>query len=84
VWPSPRPGTFQHHLSNQKVIGLQAMKKAITGLLSICALFVGVYFAAGKWAIRHETLDFFDAARQRLVAVNLAVRPDYEMKANAG
>jgi hypothetical protein len=60
------------------------MKKAITGLLGICALFVGVYFTAGKWAIRHETLDLFDAARQRPAAVDLAVRRDYEMKANAG
>jgi hypothetical protein len=66
------------------VIGLEAMKKAIAGLLSVCALFVGVYFAASKWAIRHETLDLFDAARQRPVAVDLAVRRDYEMKANAG
>jgi hypothetical protein len=71
-------------LLNQKVIGLEAMKKAITGLLSVCALFAGVYFAASKWAIRHETLDLFDAARQRPVAVDLAVRRDYEMKANAG
>jgi predicted dienelactone hydrolase len=69
---------------NQKVIRLEAMKKALAGLLSVCALFVGVYFAASKWAIRHETLDLFDAARQRAVAVDLAVRRDYEMKANAG
>ena len=37
----------------------------------------------GQWAIRHETLDLFDAARQRPVAVDVAVRRDYEMKAGA-
>jgi hypothetical protein len=60
------------------------MKKAFAGLACVCALVGGVYFAASKWAIRHETLNFFDAARQRPVAVDLAVRRDYEMKANGG
>src|SRR3981081_4839665 len=59
------------------------MKKTFFALACVCAL-VGGYFAAGKWAIRHETLNFFDAARQRPVAVDLAVRRDYEMKANDG
>jgi hypothetical protein len=60
------------------------MKKAFAGLACVCALVGGVYFAASKWAIRHETLNFFDVARQRPVAVDLAVRRDYEMKANEG
>ena len=60
------------------------MKKAFVALACVCALVGGVYFAASKWAIRHETLNFFDAARQRPVAVDLAVRRDYEMKANDG
>ena len=60
------------------------MKKAIAVLASVCALLGGVYFAASNWAIRHETLNLFDAARQRPVAVDLAVRQDYEMKADAG
>ena len=59
------------------------MKKAFFALACVCAL-VGGYFAASKWAIRHEALNFFDAARQRPVAVDLAVRRDYEMKANDG
>jgi hypothetical protein len=42
------------------------------------------FFAISKWGIQHETLNLFDAARQRPVAVDLAVRTDYEMKANAG
>jgi hypothetical protein len=44
----------------------------------------GLYFSASKWAIRHETLNMFDAARQRPVAVDVAVRRDYEVKADAG
>jgi hypothetical protein len=60
------------------------MKKAIAVLACVCALVGGVYFAASKWAIRHETLNLFDAVRQRPVAVDLAVRRDYEMKAKAG
>ena len=58
------------------------MKRAIAILA--CALAGGVYFTVSKWAIRHETLNLFDSARQRPVAVDLAVRRDYEMKANAG
>jgi hypothetical protein len=53
-------------------------------LACVCVLTAGAYFAISKWGIRHETLDLFDAARQRPVAVDLAVRRDYEMKANAG
>jgi hypothetical protein len=52
-----------------------------TGTSRICG---GAHFTTSKWAIRHETLDFFDAARARPVSVDLAVRRDYEMKANAG
>jgi hypothetical protein len=60
------------------------MKRALAVFACICLLAGGAYFAASKWAIRHETLDFFDAARARPVSVDLAVRSDYEMKANAG
>src|SRR5580698_2540327 len=60
------------------------MKRGIAVLASVCLLTVGVYFAISKWGIRHETLDLFDAARQRPVAVDLAVRRDYEWKADDG
>jgi hypothetical protein len=60
------------------------MKRVFALLACACVLAGGAYFAASKWAIRHETLNLFDAARQRPVAVDLAVRRDYEMKANAG
>jgi predicted SnoaL-like aldol condensation-catalyzing enzyme len=61
------------------------MKRGIVILLSVCTLFVVGYFTASKWAIRHETLKFYDSARNnRLVAVDIAVRWDKEMQANAG
>src|SRR5712671_6216824 len=60
------------------------MKRAFAVLACLCILLGGLYVAVSKWAIRHETLDLFDTARARPVAVDLAVRRDYEMKANAG
>ena len=60
------------------------MKRGIAVLMCVCALIGAVYFAVSIWGIRHETLNLFDAARQRPVAVDLAVRRDYEMKADDG
>src|SRR5271154_4104163 len=60
------------------------MRRAIAILACLCLLAGGEYFAISKWAIRHETLDLYDAARQRPVSVDLAVRQDYEMKADNG
>jgi pimeloyl-ACP methyl ester carboxylesterase len=61
------------------------MKRGITVLLSLCALMVVAYFTASKWAIHHETMTFLDAARDnRPVQVDIAVRRDKEMQANAG
>jgi hypothetical protein len=65
-------------------IGMETMKRAVAILACVCALMSGFYFSASKWAIRHETLNLFDAARQRPVAVDVAARRDYEMKADAG
>jgi len=61
------------------------MKRGITILLSLCALVAVAYFTASKWAIRHEMLTFNDPVRgNREVAVDLAVRRDKELQANAG
>jgi hypothetical protein len=48
-------------------------------------LVTGAYFTASKWAIRHETISFYDPDRNnRLVAVDITVRLDKEIQANAG
>jgi hypothetical protein len=60
------------------------MKRGIVILLSFCVLSLAAYFSASKWAIRHETLTFYDTARDRPVAVDIAVRRDKEMQADAG
>jgi hypothetical protein len=61
------------------------MKRGIAILLSLSVLVVVGYFTASKWAISHVTLTFNDPARDnRAVAVDIAVRRDKEMQANAG
>ena len=60
------------------------MKRGILILLSVCVLTTTAYFTASKWAIRHETLTFYDKTRNRPIEVDIAVRRDKEMQANAG
>jgi hypothetical protein len=61
------------------------MKRGIAVLLSLSALVTVAYFSASKLAIRHETLMFNDPARgNRAVEVDVAVRRDKELEANAG
>ncbi|MEY9589466.1 hypothetical protein ABIA06_001757 [Bradyrhizobium yuanmingense] len=61
------------------------MKRGIAVLVSVSALCGIAYFTASKWAIKHETITFYDASRDnRPVPVSIAVRRDKEMQANAG
>ncbi|MHC2279310.1 hypothetical protein ACVME8_005953 [Bradyrhizobium diazoefficiens] len=61
------------------------MKRGIAVLVSVSALCGIAYFTASKWAIRHETITFYDASRDnRPVPVDIAIRRDKEMQANAG
>ena len=61
------------------------MKRGITVLLSLSVVVTAAYFTASKWAIRHETITFKDPTRDnRPVAVDVAVRFDKELQANAG
>ena len=61
------------------------MTRGIAVLLSLTVLVTLGYFTASKWAISHVTISFHDPARDdRLVAVDVAVRRDKEMQANAG
>ena len=56
------------------------MRRGLAVLACLCAISGCAYYAVGKWGIRHETLNLYDNARLRPVAVDLAVRWDYEMK----
>ena len=60
------------------------MRRGITVLACLCAVIGAQYYAISKWGIRHESLDLFDATRQRPVSIDIAVRRDYEWKAAAG
>ena len=61
-----------------------AFGRLLIAIACLCTLAPGESFAVRKWAIRHETLELFDATRQRPVSVDLAVRGDYEIRANNG
>jgi hypothetical protein len=61
------------------------MKRGIAVLALLGTLAAVGYFTAAKWAIRHEEMTFYDTARNnRPVAVDIAIRRDKEMQANAG
>jgi len=61
------------------------MKRGIAVLLSVGAVLGIAYFTASRWAIKHETMTFYDPARDnRAVQVDIAVRRDKEMQADAG
>ena len=61
------------------------MKRGIAILASLTVLVAVGYFTISKWAIRHETLTFYDVSRNnRPVQVDVAVRRDKEMQAHAG
>jgi len=60
------------------------MKRGLYILLGLFAVVAVGYLTASKWAIRHETLSFYDATRGRPIEVAIAVRRDKEMTADAG
>ena len=61
------------------------MKRGITVFLSAGALVTVCYFTVSKWAIRHESFTFYDPDRDnRPVAVDIAIRRDKQMQADAG
>jgi hypothetical protein len=59
-------------------------KRALIVVTTLLVVVLGGYAAFSKWAIRHETLVLYDASRNRTIAIDLAVRRDYEMRADAG
>jgi dienelactone hydrolase len=66
------------------VIGVDMTKRGLALLMCVVAVVTAIYFGVSMLGIRHETLNWFDEARQRPVSVDLAVRRDYEFKANDG
>ena len=61
------------------------MKRGIAVLLSLSAVAAVAYLTVSKWAIHHETLMFYDEARgNRPVEVDVAIRRDRELQADAG
>src|SRR6516164_1518851 len=84
AWAELASSAFKHHLTEKNFLGWERMKRALAVLACICLVAGVAYVAASKWAIRHEALNLIDTARARPVSVDLAVRRDYEMKANAG
>src|ERR1700761_8508879 len=67
---SPKRRSWPRETSAQRTI----MKRGIAVLLSLCVLVGVAYFTASKWAIRHQTMTFYDASRDnRPVAVDVAI-----------
>ena len=60
------------------------VRRVIIGVAIFSVLMTAAYFAAVTWGIRHRTLALYDSARQRPVTVDIAVRRDVKMRADAG
>jgi hypothetical protein len=66
------------------VLALIRTRKPLIVVATLAVAVVAGYVAFSKLAIRHETISLYDATRHRAVAIDLAVRRDYEMRADAG
>lgn len=55
------------------------MKRGILILAAVIAVLGVAYLSASKWAIRHDTISFFDAKRNRVVEVDVALRRDRDV-----
>jgi hypothetical protein len=60
------------------------MKRGLIIIVALIAVGSVAYFTASRWAIRHQTISFYDTSRDRPVEIDMAVRRDIEMKADAG
>ena len=59
-------------------------KRVAIVLVCLVAILVGGYVSFSKWGLHHESLDFTDTVRNRVVDVDVALRWDTQMKAAAG
>lgn len=78
VTPQAKQG-FRFHPKHHPVARGILIATAIAAVLATAA-----YFAAVTWGISHRTLTLYDSVRQRPVAVDVAMRRDVEMRADAG
>lgn len=78
VTPQAKQG-FRFHPRHHPVARGILIATAILAVLAVAA-----YFAAVTWGISHQTLSLYDNVRRRAVEVDIAVRRDVEMRANAG
>jgi hypothetical protein len=60
------------------------MNRGLMIALALVVLVTAGYFSFSTWAIRHDSIDLYDAERGRPVAVDVAVRRDAEMQAMTG
>jgi hypothetical protein len=60
------------------------MNRGLMIALAVAVLLAAGYFSFSRWAVRHESIALFDASRGRPIAVDVAVRRDSEMQAQAG
>ncbi|MBR1223246.1 alpha/beta hydrolase [Bradyrhizobium sp. U87765 SZCCT0131] len=60
------------------------MKRGLLIAVAAAVCVTGAYFSFSKWAIRHETVELYDAARDRVIDVDVAIRRDAEVRSMAG
>jgi hypothetical protein len=59
------------------------MARVFVILCCFCSILLGGYFAFSRWAIRHETVELFDIARDRTVSLQISVLRESERRADA-
>ncbi|MDB5625579.1 MAG: hypothetical protein JWR73_1381 [Tardiphaga sp.] len=80
--PSERTGGDREQIRAESKHPL-ATRIAIV-LACLLVILIAGYFSFTTWGIRHQSLDFTDTVRNRVIDVDVAVRWDTEMKARAG
>ena len=60
------------------------MNRGLMIALALVVLVTAGYLSFSTWAIRHDSVDLYDAERGRPISVDIAVRRDAEMQAMTG
>lgn len=72
------------HPHVKKIARHPVAKRVAIVLACVLLVVTAGYFSFAKWGIRHESHDFVDTTRNRVIDVDVAVRWDTQMKARAG